>query len=216
MSARHEVAVLDVDLTLVENAGRTRSVLVDLVRARGADPVLLARVEAMPLVFSIRDNVRALGLEADREALALWREAFFDPARLVHDEALPGAVLAVRRLVARGATVVYLTARPGAMAAGTVASMRALGFPIAEPGAVLVTKADPAQSDHAYKRDALGWIARLGEVTLCADNEPSHCNTMHEAFPAARTVLVATRHSEPAPPLLPAVTRVGALIEVVP
>ncbi|MCC6623284.1 MAG: hypothetical protein IT385_18645 [Deltaproteobacteria bacterium] len=215
----HRIAVLDVDLTLIENEGRTRALLVDFVGAHaGGDAALVARARSMPIAFSIRDNVAALGLDEalQRAALGFWRDAFFDPARLVHDTALPGAAEAVGRLVAAGTTVVYLTARPATLAAATVESMRALGFPVAEPGAVLVTKPDRAQGDEAYKRAALAWIGRLGEVVLCADNEPAHCNAMHEAFPAATTVHVDTRHSRPAPALLPAIRRVAALLEAIP
>ncbi len=221
--AAHPIVVLDVDLTLIENAARTRSLMVDFVCAQASGgalaeaerEALVERALTMPLVFSIRDNVAALGLDPmhHKALLSYWREAFFDPRRLVHDTALPGAVDAVQALSAAGATVVYLTARLATMAAATVEHMARLGFPIAVPGAVLVTKPDPAMRDEAYKTQALGWIARLGEVVLCADNEPSHCNAMHAAFPDALTVMVTTRHSEPAPPLAPRVVRVGALAE---
>lgn len=225
----HPVAVLDLDLTLVENAGRTRAVLKSWLTRhaeRASHAALDTRLsiahtlaETMPLVFSIRDNltalVDALGVD-DRDThladgVAHWLRTFFDPRFLAHDEALPGATEAVARLVAAGATIVYLTARPGPLAAATTARLFELGFPAADAGAILVTKTDPREGDHAFKVRALAWCARLGEVVLCAENEPAHANAMHEAFPAALTVLVETRHSLPAPPLAPGVVRVGAL-----
>lgn len=218
-AGRNPVAILDLDLTLVENAPRTRAVLRDWL-ATLDDPrrdEALAFVDTMPLVFSIRDNLaavaRSLGREGDaellRHGLSHWRKGFFDPANLVHDVALEGAPEAVTDLVAAGATVVYLTARPSALAAGTVDRLRALGFPIAEPAALLVTKADPAEGDEAFKVRALAWCGRLGEVVLCAENEPSHANAMHRAFPGALTVLIDTRHSLPAPEPASAIRRVA-------
>lgn len=217
-AGRHPLAVLDVDLTLVENGPRTRRLLADFVRARedltvSEREAAVGRAEGMPLAFSIQKNVLALGLDPalTADALAFWRRAFFDPARLADDVALPGAVDAVAALRAADVSIVYLTARPRALAAGTVAALATMGFPVAEAGAVLVTKDDPREADHAYKARALRWIGRLGEVVLCADNEPVHANEMHAAFPDALTVLVATRHSEPAPPLAPAIVRVPDL-----
>ncbi len=217
----HPVVVLDLDLTLVENGPRTRAVLAGWLADKGAPEAALALVQSMPLVFSIRDNLGRLIdlLDGDRDAhladgFAHWRRAFFDPAYLVHDEAMPGAVDAVAQMAQAGATIVYLTARPGAMAAATTAHLFALGFPAADAGAVLVTKTDPHESDHAFKVRALTWCARLGHVVVCAENEPAHANAMQAAFPDALTVLIETRHSLPAPPLHEAIVRVAALAEI--
>jgi|GEM_PF-20174 len=229
----HPVVVLDLDLTLIENAPRTRAILQSWLDLRAApaetstmaQPGLWATARAlagtMPLVFSIRDNLMTLlavlGVDAPEthlaEGFAHWRKTFFDPAYLVHDEALPGAPEAVARLVAAGATIVYLTARPGPLAAATTARLFELGFPAADAGAVLVTKTSPRESDHDFKVRALAWCARLGTVVLCAENEPLHANAMHEAFPEALTVLVETRHSLPAPALAAGIVRVAALTD---
>jgi len=219
----HPVVVLDLDLTLVENAPRTRAILrswlADLAHERRDDA--LEHTASMPLVFSIRDNLMTLIdflALSDHHAhlasgIAHWKRAFFDPAYLVHDHAMPGAAATLARLVAAGATIVYLTARPGALAAATTAQLCELGFPVADAGAVLVTKTDPNEGDHAFKVRALAWCARLGEVVLCAENEPAHANAMHHAFPDALTVLVTSRHSLPAPALEAAVVKVVALSE---
>lgn len=224
----HPVAVLDVDLTLIENGPRTRQVIADWLGALPLEPGRVARAiehaRTMPLVFSIRDNLRAvaavLGRDDDGELLATgfahWRHGFFDPDNLVHDVALDGAAEAVQRLVAAGVTVVYLTARPHEMAAGTVASMRALGFPIGVPHTVLATKPPGPETDQAFKVAALSWCARLGRVVLLAENEPAHANEMQRAFPEALTVLVGTRHSPRAPEPLAGVVRVARLLDVVP
>jgi hypothetical protein len=60
----------------------------------------------------------------------------------------------------------------------------------------------------------LNFSARMGDVVLCAENEPAHANEMHERFPEALTVLVDTRHSEPAPPLHPGILRTPRLLDI--
>lgn len=285
------VAVLDVDLTLIDNSPRTRAVLaawldhleaatttlgdtsMPIEEATPSTPLeeasdtsmhiegnqaslpidaasdtsmslgiskARALIETMPLVFSIRDNLARVvdALETpdaehgpasgDRgprdtthrdtllgEGLRFWRGAFFDPSFLVHDMALDGAPRAVRALVERGVTVVYVTARPGPMATATVESLARLGFPIATVGTLLWLKTDPREGDHAFKVRALDACRALGEVVLCAENEPAHANAMHAAFPKALTALITTRHSEPAPAPAPAIIHVPRLADVV-
>ncbi len=208
----HPVAVLDVDLTLVENAPRTRALLADFCLARC--PELADRAATMPLVFSIARNGAALGLPEPllAELPAFWLRTFFDPAYLRHDVLLEGAREAISHLRAAGVTVVYLTARPSTLAAATAASFEALGLPLGVAGTALVTKDDPRTSDGAFKQAAFAWIARLGQPVLVADNEPSHVNAMARAFPSALAVHVATRHSDGAPALEPVVTSQPSLL----
>ncbi len=204
--ARRPVAVLDVDLTLVENAGRTRALLADFCRAHLPEhPELIARAASLDLVFSIQENATRLGVppELNGAVFPFWRRAFFDPAYLAHDTALEGAREAVRALRAADVSVVYLTARPSSLVAATCLSFERLGFPIGVAGTVLVTKEDDAEGDTAFKARALEWIGGLGDVLLVADNEPAHVNAMASAFPDALALHVATRHSTPAPPLVP-------------
>ncbi len=229
-SGRHPLALLDLDLTLIDNGPRTRTILNRWVsslsgRMEGmAWVAAMERAKAMPLVFSIRHNLlRVLGKEAGevdaetaalaKEGFQLWLQHFFDPASLVHDVALEGAVEAVWKLVRNDVTVVYLTARKVEMAAGTVASLRELGFPIGGAYTTLITNDHPTRSDHDSKVVALEYCARIGTVVLNAENEPAHANAMHRRFPEALTVLVATRHSEPAPPLDEGVVRVPRLAD---
>ena len=229
-SGRHPLALLDLDLTLIDNGPRTRAILKQWVSGlsgrldRAAWDAAMERVQVMPLVFSIRNNLlRVLGTElgaADmetaglaKEGFHLWLQHFFDPAWLVHDVALEGAVESAWELVNSEVTVVYVTARKVDMAAGTVASLKALGFPIGGPYTTLITNDHPTRSDHDSKVVALEYCARLGTVVLNAENEPAHANAMHRRFPEALTVLVATRHSEPAPPLDEGVVRVPRLAD---
>jgi hypothetical protein len=212
------LAVLDVDLTLLENGPRTRAILADWVhsvRDRWADAdAALMRAPTMPLVFNARENLRTLGVEDDalaRDGLGFWWRAFFTDRYAHHDVPLAGAVDVVRALRAADITVVYLTARPTQMVAGTVRRFREVGLPINEPGAMLVMRPDDVSDQGQFKRDALRWLSTLGRAVLCADNEPAHVNAMQATFPEARTVLVDTRHSPGAPALAEGIDRVLSL-----
>ncbi len=216
---RPPVAVLDVDLTLLENAPRTRAIFVDwLHRVRdrwpGAEPAMV-RAQTMPIVFSVRDNVAALGIDDPalaREAMHAWAAGFFTSHYCRRDAPLPGALDTVRALRAHDVTVAYLTARPSRMIEGTVARFAELGFPVGEPGTLLVMKDDPDEPDGAFKERALGWIGALGAVVVCADNEPGHVNAMARAFPNALALLVQTRHSPGAPALADGAVRAASLL----
>ncbi len=221
-SGQVPLAVLDVDLTLIDNAPRTRAIFSDWLHSvrdrwpRAGDKAIEALT--MPIVFGVNDNLSTLGVtdpDLRRDALAYWLEAFFDSTYCRRDMAMPRAVESVEALRARGVTIAYLTARYARMAEGTVASFRQLGFPVNVPGTVLMLKEDPNVADRVYKERALSGLRQLGNAVLCADNGPSHANTMHAAFPHALTVHVDTRHSAGAPELTAGVVQVPQLAEVV-
>ena len=217
---RAPLAVLDIDLTLVENAPRTRQIwrlwlesLGD--RWPGAEDAL-SRVDTMPIVFGVRENLATLGITDEalgKEGFRFWLEKVFDDGLCRLDTELPGAVAAVQALYDAGVTIAYLTARASWMREGTVETLSRLGFPMCIPRTILVLKPDTAVSDTTYKEEAMTWLASLGVVIVAADNEPGHCNGMRTAFEGARVLHVNTRHSGGAPPLQSGVDVVAALSE---
>ncbi len=217
---RAPLAILDIDLTLLDNATRTRAIFADWAASeRGAwsgAEAAVAMAPTMPIVFSVHRNLATLGVTEDQPELAkrglgTWLRGFFGERYPMLDTPLPGAVEAVLALRAMGATVAYLTARTSNMAGVTTSRMRELGFPVAVPGTLLVMKPDATERDGAYKRRSLEWLGALGSPVLCADNEPGHANAMHAAFPNAVTALITTRHSPGAPALDPGVVRTARL-----
>jgi phosphoglycolate phosphatase-like HAD superfamily hydrolase len=219
---RLPLAVLDVDLTLMENAPRTRAILRDFALSLSSEWGeafdAAKRAATMPLVFSIVENLKSLGLENDaqvNDGVIFWRKTFFSNAYCTLDTPLTGAVEAVNQLHGMGCTVVYVTARSVSMLVGTAESFQRHGFPLGIPGTILSLKNDPTQPDKTYKMEALKWIAQLGEVVICAENEPAYINLMHEAFPDAISVLIDTRHSATAPALAGGVRRVDSLLSVI-
>ena len=216
------LALLDIDLTLVDNAERNRAIWRDWMRSLvGRFPEAAQRsrdAETMPIVFGVQENMATLGVtepELQREGFKFWLNAFFsdDYARL--DQPLEGAVEAVVRLVESGVTVAYVTARPEKMAPVTVECLARLGFPIGVPQTILVTRPENASSDEEAKAMAYQWLASLGQPILNADNEPGHVNATCERFPGAENVLVDTRHSPGAPELSSEASRVPRLLDAV-
>jgi hypothetical protein len=216
------LALLDVDLTLFDNTPRTRHILAHYLLARDMDDAerqrLLHDVWVRPIVFSVKDNLGRLGVPRDEisdRGLEFWKERFFSDAYCQFDVPYAGAAAACRRLVDSGVTVVYLTARyVDTMATGTVDAFRRHGFPICEPGTMLVMKSDRVESDDAFKRRAADGLARLGTVVAAVDNEPGHCNALLERFPDAAIACVATMHGPWAPPLDPRIPRISGLREL--
>ncbi len=213
------LAVLDVDLTLIDNAPRNRAIWaawLHEVRHRFPGAALAAvRAQTMPIVFGVRENLAALGVSAPDlvdAGFRFWLETFFTGRFAACDVALPGAVDAVRALRHLDVTIVYLTARPAALHAATVEKFTELGLPLAGPGAILVMKDREGEGDRAFKERALRWIGSVGTPILCADNEPGHVNAMQLAFPGARNMHVETRWSAGAPELIAAARRAPSLL----
>ena len=217
---RTAIALLDVDLTLVDNAPRNRAIWSDWahsVRGRwdGADEAMVA-AQTMPMVFGVMDNLRTLGVTSQElldDGLRFWLKAFFSDDYCRRDTPLPGAVKAVLALRAADVTIAYVTARTANMVPGTVSSMGKMGFPIGVSGTILATKPNHDMKDNEHKASTCEWLSGLGEAVLCADNEPAHVNTMHARFPHALSVLVDTRCSPNPPPLAPGASRSPSLLE---
>lgn len=221
-AGRTPLALLDIDLTLVDNAERNRAIWRDWMLSLVGDlPDAEARADearTMPIVFGVQENMAALGVEdpgRQRDGLRYWLKAFFSDAYTRLDEPLEGAVEAVRALHEAGVTVAYVTARPESMTPITVACFKEMGFPIGIAGTILAVRPDSAGSDDEAKAGACAWLGSLGTPILAADNEPGHVNAMHARFPEAVSILVETRHSGGAPPLAPGIIRVPRLIDAV-
>ena len=219
---REPLALLDVDLTLIDNAPRNRAILAAWLhgvrdRWEGAERAMVQAL-TMPIVFGVGENLSTLGVEDEElraDALTFWFRAFFSGPYCRHDTPLPGAVDAVALLRDAGVTVAYVTARPARMVSHTVTSFQEMGFPVGVPGTILVTKPDTDITDDAHKKATCEWLNRVGLPVLCADNEPGHVNLMVGLCPHARCVLVETRHSASAPPRVPGTWRAPSLLSAV-
>jgi hypothetical protein len=210
------IVVLDLDLTLLDNRERTRSILRDYVLSRETSPrnrsAALELLSTREISYSIQENMEALGIEGDEfrnVGLPFWLERFFSDRYCVFDIPYGGAAEACRRLAGTGALLVYLTGRyADTQAVGTLQSLRHFGFPVAEIGTQLVMKTSRQESDRGYKRRVSEEILRMGVPVAAVDNEPGHCNTMSELFSGAHVAQFGSMHSPQAPNLNEGIHRI--------
>jgi len=201
--AEHPIAVLDVDSTLQWTAGRHLRILHEFaVEHQEECPELLELSWGLSLNdirWSVLSNLEKAGIELPdlrKRFYRFWAKRFFSGDYLVYDQPYQGAQEFVRRLIARGIHVVYLTARPAKpMGAGTVATFLKWGFPVLDGTTTLYLKPHAHEKDHEFKADACERIRALGTVVLTVENEPTNANLFQDAFPSAINVLVDTEHS---------------------
>lgn len=212
-SVRHAdgppVIVFDLDGTLMDNRPRVVTIFHELAEAwRQEHPEVASRLAASTvdrIAYGVVHNALELGIEdaALHEAIAaFWKDRFFTDAYLRHDTAVPGSVEFVRACYAAGASIVYLTGRDlPAMALGTFASLRDLGFPIGVVNTSLVLKPDFETPDVDFKHGVAPAFGKVGRVIAAFDNEPANNNLFLEHHPHALSVFVDTQHA-PNPPAL--------------
>ena len=99
------VVVLDLDLTLLDNRARTRAILRDFVHGMVPDvrtrAVALERLETHSIVYSIQENMKAIGVDAERfrqDGLFL-DGAIFSDRFCSFDTPYPGAAEACSRML---------------------------------------------------------------------------------------------------------------------
>lgn len=223
-SSRHvegpPVVVFDLDGTLMDNRPRVVRIFHELADAwQAGQPDAAAQVRAASdddITYGVVENLKHFGITDEAlhaEAFTFWKERFFRDAYMKYDVAWPGAVAFARGCYEAGASVVYLTGRDlPAMALGTFASLRDLGFPIGVVNTSLVLKPDFDTPDVVFKRGVAPAFGKIGRVIAAFDNEPGNNNLFHEFHPHARSILVDSHHAPDPPELSPAVSVIDSFI----
>lgn len=203
------VVLFDLDATLFDNAPRTLSILCEFARFEGLFEIEKSFLELMSarvrIPYQIDQVLLSAGLSDEGiidRAKSFWFERFFSDRYQLFDAPLQGARDFVQSLYDVGATIVYLSGRdvPG-MLVGCVESLRQHGFPIAMPRAVLILKPAFEMDDLCFKKEAVEFVAELGNVIATFDNEPENCNLFYERFRSSTCVHLITHHKSNAPPL---------------
>lgn len=209
------IAVFDLDSTLFDNRPRQVRILREYGEARGIRELAASSLEHWTTSWLLEEAMVAAGLSQERarallnDFRAFWEPRFFHSDYCGEDSPIPGAVDFVAKVHARGARIIYCTGRQEAMRRGTEASLRANDFPA--PGAErssLWMKAGPHVVDDAFKEEVCRDLAAEGRVFALFDNEPTHINTYHRAFPDAFAVHLATDYSGRPVEVLPTVPAV--------
>lgn len=214
------VIVFDLDGTLLDNRPRVVRILHELAdqwaSSRPAEAAKLRAASTDLVAYGIVHNARTLGVtdtSVHDEIFGFWKDRFFRDEYLRHDVEVPGAVSFVKDCYAAGASIVYLTGRDlPAMALGTFASLRDLGFPIGVVNTSLVLKPDFETPDVEFKRGVAPAFGKIGRVIASFDNEPANANLFLEHHPRARSIFVDTQHAPDPPPLDPRVAVIDSFV----
>ena len=195
------VVVFDLDSTLFSTGPRNLRILREFIaehaRAHPGLSAIGAGLEAGDMGWNVASDLRRLGFE-DEDLLAVlrgyWAERFFTDDYCRADTPVPGAVAFVHACHARGALIYYLTGRHvGGMEVGTVAALRAHGFPFWRGRCVLHLKPSFEMNDRAFKDEALADVRSYrGRVVATFENEPANANLFARAFPGALHFLLTT------------------------
>lgn len=195
------IIVFDLDSTLLNNGPRQSAILAEY----GKEVKIVELQNSKPEHWQSWDVGEAMansGLDAARleehqePFKDYWRERFFTSEYCKLDEMIDGAADFVQAVRDADGKVYYVTGRHEEMRAGTVECLQRLGFPVPDERDVcLIMKPTMQENDDAYKLRTYGELAAHGLVVAAFDNEPTHINGYHEAFPSAYSVHLATDHS---------------------
>jgi hypothetical protein len=171
--------VFDLDSTLFDNGPRTLRIMLEWAQQR--QPHLAAEIASLP-----RHRI-AYSLAQNAERIPSWDESMLKDLQDFW-------FAFVRRCLAAGAQVIYLTGRdvPG-MWSGTCQSLRAWGFPVGVPGVSLVLKPDFETDDSLFKGEAIEQInAHTDGVIASFENEAKNLVVMKRSWPDAEHILLDT------------------------
>lgn len=209
------VVAFDLDSTIFDNRPRQALILREYGAAHGIAALAAARPEHWTS-WSIADAMRKAGLDEEAvaahadEARSWWRPRFFSSGYCTFDIAIAGAAEFLAAVGETGAKIAYVTGRHEAMGPGSVAAMRASGFPLPNGERVhLLLKPSFEQADDAWKEQAVARLTTLGSVVAAFDNEPAHINVYARLHPDALAVHLATDHSGRPIPLHPGVPSIA-------
>lgn len=202
------LAIFDLDSTLYDLTLRVTAIIDRFandssVRARFPEACRkLANVEIRRTDWGITEPLERIGISKDenkelfREIHEAWARGFFSNDFLDRDFPLPGAVEFVRRCLAVGGRVLYLTGRDTPrMGDGTESSLRQCGFVVDVPRARLQLKPHAALDDAEFKADVIAELAHRYKHIWLFENEPVNINAVLKRVPSVKVVFVDTCHS---------------------
>lgn len=204
--ASHPLVLLDLDSTLYEVGPRTYQILREWVETSESREFMqvrdaLLRAEPWHVGYSVRDTLKAVGVNADgpefepvlESIKKFWGKRFFTSEYLKYDHAYPGAAAFARKLHELGAEICYLTGRdePG-MGDGTRAMLIRDGFPWNAERTHLLLKKAAHLDDLAHKKEAAAYVRQHGTLIASFENEPPNVVALQAIFPEAMHVFVDT------------------------
>src|SRR5262249_49912632 len=171
-------AAFDIDSTILSNKPRQARIVREYGQLHG-DPRLAACTTEAIRTWDLRDTMRHCGLgEGEIAALVqdlrgFWMERFFTSEYSRDDTPVPGARDYLRKVLAAGGEVLYITGRPREMESGTLAAFQNAGFPLPAGEQVqLWLKPSMAEDDDRWKELCHARLREMRAVACAFDNEP--------------------------------------------
>lgn len=214
------ILLLDIDDTLIDCRYRKHKVFMDFIaqpEVAAQFPIECAKLRLLPwqsVQYRVADNLISASIDQQDFGAALfafWRQHYFTYPYLIQDIAFPGAVDFVKYFYDTAHTLVYLTGRDQAgMGAGTLFSLKHLGFPCSGPDIHFILKPDVEMGDLEFKRSALEDVAALGPLLAAFENELGNLNAMALRFPEAAMYWRKTLYAPDPPTPHPRVIQLDA------
>jgi hypothetical protein len=204
---KNVLAVFDLDSTLIEVGPRMTQIMRDFAKEKkhlGKYPKecrILERYQHHPQDYSIEHAIERHGLATSsfdffKDLMRYWKAKFFSNDYLKFDEPLPGANHFLKELQEIGVHIAYLTARESKpMLAGTIESLKTLGFPLREKNKNLFLKETTEKGDAEFKRDVIKGLQKDYGSIWFFENEPINLRIVKETLPDIRLVYLDTVHS---------------------
>lgn len=228
VQTKNPVLVFDLDSTLFKNYGRWIQIIQEFGEQENLASLKSCQKKQITDSWDMM-NILAkdcgLGAQKAKEVIGkfkgFWATRFFNDDYVKYDEALPGAKEYVNEMYKKGAHVVYITGRDAPnMRKGTVAKLKADGFPIGMAKTELIMKPFSNtdlrkkaktreeyeklidKTDKEFKSQALKKAQKYGTVVASFDNDPTHINLYYNAFHKQGqgwAVFLNTDHTKNAP-----------------
>jgi len=196
-----QILVFDLDSTLLDNRERSAKIMREFGELNNESRLMQAKAKHWQ-DWSARNAMTAIGLpqtDIDRlidDYLTFWKTTFFTSEYCQFDTQIAGAAAFVTELKQAGGIIRYLTGRHEGMRAGTMRSLKKLGFPVPDLNkSDLIMKPSQTTSDDDFKKNAMQQLDKESAVFAAFDNEPFHINAYRSAYPKAVCVHLHTDHS---------------------
>ncbi len=201
------VCIFDLDSTLYDLTDRKQQIVLSYLKIAEKlskfpnECDRLKHIQVHKNEFGIDEALSRVGLtQAQQPAFyedvyKYWEFYFFHNDFLRYDVTIDGAVEYVRKVDALGAQVIYLTGRDEPrMGEGTLASLKASGFPLEKNSIQICMKPHSKVEDHDFKLDFMNSLEENFKEVWLFENEPVNINLIEKHFPATRFVFIDTNH----------------------
>ncbi len=200
--------VFDLDSTLFDLTDRKQQIMLSFLSRSGKahlypqESELLKKIEIRRHEFGVSEALNRIGISREKfsdfykDLIAHWEYFFFHNDYIQYDLTYPGAVEYVQKLSRLGTHIIYLTGRDEPrMMTGTLASLKAAGFPLDQKNVEMILKPHKDFEDHTFKLDYMKDLESKFKEIWLFENEPVNINIIEKHCLKTQFVFLDTNHS---------------------